>query len=247
MLPKVSVLIVTYNRMVTLQPTFESFFANTEYPRERLELICCDDSSPPDVQSALRAMPFDVYCLATKQRGLGANVNQGLRAATGDLILQLQDDWVCRGPADYLLRAVAALEAASEVGMLIMNRHPNPLPVRDLRPFDHGVLRIFDNRPEVRVEMVGQHAYTDWPHLKRRSFHDHLGPYAEGVPMWDMELDFSSRANSQTNTFIADIEGLDVFEHIGEAHSYNWPWKKRVASFVSGIPVVGPALRKLRS
>lgn len=226
--PKISVLFITYNRMVTLRPTFQSFIANTEYPRDRLELICCDDCSPKEVQAELLAMPFDIHCLAKKRKGLGANVNQGLRAASGDLILQLQDDWGCQGPADYLRRAVAAIDTVPDVGMVILKRHPNPLPVREFRAFNQSRLRIFDNRPNVQITTVGEHAYTDWPHLKRRSLHDRLGLYAEGVPMWEMELDFSRRFNAQADVFVADIEGLDAFEHIGEAYSYNWPWKKRV-------------------
>lgn len=226
--------------MVTLRPTFESFFANTDYPRERLELICCDDCSPPNVQAELKAMPFDIHCFSTKRRGLGANVNQGLKVASGDLILQLQDDWECQGPRDYLRRAAIALGEVHEVGMVILKRYPNPLPIREFRQFKRGRLRIFDNRPQVLIERVGEHAYTDWPHLKRRSFHDLLGLYAEDVPMWRMELDFSRRANAQTATFIADLEKLDVFRHIGEEYSYNMPWKKRITMWISRLPVIGP-------
>lgn len=246
LMPRVSVLFITFNRIVTLRPTLSSFLASTDYPRDRLELICCDDCSPAFVQAELEAMPFDVHCLSKKRRGLGANVNQGLRAASGELILQIQDDWECRGPADYLRRAVASLQAAPEVGMVILNRHPNPLPVRGFHTFEHGMLRVFDNRPSVAISRVGEHAYTDWPHLKHRSFHEKLGLYAEGIPMWEMELEFSRRANAQTETFIADIEGMDVFEHIGEAYSYNRPWKKRVIRWVSGMPVAGPFLYRIR-
>lgn len=243
-LPLISVLFVTYNRLVTLRPTLEHFLANTNYPRDRLELIVCDDCSPEAVQAELHSMPFDQYCLATARNGLGANVNQGLRAASGDLILQLQDDWRCLGPPDYLHRAVAALQADSDVGMVILNQHPNPLPVRNRRAFDGGVLRIFENRPEIHVNMVGEHAYTDWPHLKRRSFHDQLGLYREAVPMWEMELDFSQRANAQIATFIADIVGMDSFSHIGFDYSYNTgAWRARLAKVIS-TTTCGSAIMK---
>ncbi len=235
--PLISVLFVTYNRLVTLRPTLDHFLANTNYPRDRLELIVCDDCSPDAVQAELRSMQFDKYCLATARNGLGANVNQGLRAASGDLILQLQDEWRCLGPPDYLHRAVAALQTDSDVGMVILNQHPNALPVRNRKAFEGSVLRIFENRPEIRVNMVGQHAYTDWPHLKRRSFHVQLGLYKEAVPMWEMELDFSRRANAQTNTFVADIEGMDVFSHIGFDYSYNTgSWRARLARVISSLP-----------
>ena len=237
MLPKISVLFITYNRLVTLKPTLEAFLANTDFPRDRLELIVCDDCSPPAVQDEIRRMPFDLQCLAAKRGGLGANVNQGLKAASGQLILQMQDDWECLGPPDYLRRAAAALKAAPDVGMVILNQHPMPLNVRRLQSFDGGALRIYDNRPDTPVNMVGEHAYTDWPHLKRRSFHDTLGLYQEGTPMWEAELEFSRRVNEQTRTFIADIEGMNVFEHIGAEHSFNTGSKKaRLAKKISSYP-----------
>jgi len=231
MLPKVSILFITYNRLITLKPTINSFLANTDYPRDLLELIICDDCSPKAVQTELRAMPFDVFCLAAKRCGLGGNVNQGLRAASGDFILQMQDDWQCQGPPDYLRRAIAALYEAPEVGMLILNQHPMTLPLRQFIPLGRGgMMRIYENRPDVPVNMVGEHAYTDWPHLKRRSFHDTLGLYREGTPMWEAELEFSRRVNAQTHFFIGDIEGLDAFSHIGADHSYNVSLKKYLES-----------------
>lgn len=234
--PAISVLFITYNRLVTLKPTLEAFLARTDYPRDRLELIVCDDCSPPAVQEELRLMPFDVHCLAAKRGGLGANANQGLKAASGDLILQMQDDWECLGPPGYLQHAASALESAPDVGMVILNQHPMPLPVRRRQAFDGGALRIYDNKPHVRVNMVAEHAYTDWPHLKRRAFHDTLGLYQEGTPMWEAELEFSRRVNAQTNSFIADVEGMNVFAHIGAEHSYNVSSKKLLAKKISRYP-----------
>lgn len=236
-LPLVSVAFITYDRLVTLRPTLASFLANTDYPRERLELIVCDDCSPKAVQAELHRMPFDVHCLATRRRGLGANANQGLRSATGDLILQLQDDWQCVGPPDYLRRAVSALRVASDVGMLILNEHPEALPVRRRQTFEYGEMRVYDNRPEVIVNMVGEHAYTDWPHLKWKSFHDRLGLYKEGVPMWETELEFSCRVNAQATTYIADIKRMNIFSHVGADYSYNSASRKvRLAKRISSVP-----------
>ena len=41
--PKISVTFVTYRRVATLRTTLESFLAVTDFPRDRLELIVCDD------------------------------------------------------------------------------------------------------------------------------------------------------------------------------------------------------------
>src|SRR5262249_316715 len=62
---------------------------------------------------------------------------------------------------------------------------------------------------------------TDWPHIKRAAFHQDIGYYREGVPMWACELDFARRVNRQLHHFVADISGLSVFKHIGAEHSFN--------------------------
>ena len=81
-LPKISAVFVTYNRLETLRPTFDTFLATTDYPRDRLELVVADDSSRPEVQAEIRKMPFDVLALSERNNGIGANVNNGIRAAS---------------------------------------------------------------------------------------------------------------------------------------------------------------------
>ena len=236
-LPKVSVIFVTYNRLVTLIPTVESFLNNTEYPREKLELIVTDDASPVEVQNEIRSMPFDVFCLNSKNRGLGANVNNGLSSASGEYVLQIQDDWRCLGPGNYLKRAIDTLEAFSNIGMIILKPHTNRLKLLHKKvSFMQDEFFVFENRPHEEITKVGECAYTDWPHLKRKGFILDVGMYLEGKPMWDVELDYSQRINNQNTWKIADCENLYIFDHIGEDYSYNWPWKKRVHYLIEGIP-----------
>lgn len=190
-LPKISVVFITYNRMITLRPALESILAQTDYPRERLELIVADDCSSDDVQQEIRALPFDIFALGTKRGGLGANTNRGLRAATGDFILHLQDDCVCMGPPNYLRRAVSAIKRIPEVGLLILwDRDLTQFMVRDsiLTP-DDSIL-IYDNDPTREIRTSADHCYSDLPHLKSRAFIEALGPYKEVPQMWKTELDF---------------------------------------------------------
>lgn len=236
MLPKISVVFLTFNRLVTLKPTLESFLANTDYPRERLELIVADDASPPSVQDEIRRMPFDTFCLSSKNAGMGANNNRGLAAATGELILQLQDDWQCLGPATYLHSAVEALEASPETGLVLLRPSPNSPPIQNVVTLRSGALRIYKNHPEMFISSVSQHAYSDWPHLKRKTFVEAIGFYREGCPMWETELDYSQRVNRQNEWFVGDLFPLDAFLHIGEPYSFNWPWKKRVEAQIRQIP-----------
>jgi glycosyltransferase involved in cell wall biosynthesis len=243
-LPKVSVIFITYNRLVTLKPTLESFLQKTEYPRDKLELIVADDASPPKVQAEIRRMPFNFFCLKTKNVGLGANVNSGLAKASGDYILQIQDDWICLGPGNYLKRAIAALEASPDIGMLILRPHTNRLKLSHEKEFiSENEFFLFENKLHEEIRQVGLSAYTDWPHLKKKEFILDIGTYLEGKPMWDAELDYSQRINSQATWRIADCENLNIFEHIGENYSYNWPWKKRVHYLLEKVPGGGCFLK----
>ena len=236
MVPKVSVVFITFNRLVTLRPTLESFLATTDYPRDRLELIVADDASPVEVQAQMRAMHFDVFRLSPTRGGMGANTNRGLAAATGDFILQLQDDWECCGPADYLQRAIAAMDAAPDCGMVLLLPSPNSLPLLRTIDLPSGQLRLYANQPETPPGSVNDHAYSDWPHLKRREFTKAVGSYREDRPMWDTELDYSRRVNAQKRWFVADMPQVSAFRHIGEAYTYNWPWKKRFEHIVRKVP-----------
>lgn len=246
MLPKISVVFVTYDRLVTLRPTLESFLWKTDYPRDRLELIVADDCSPHSVREELRRMPFDVFCLSEKRGGLGSNNNRGLAAATGEFVLQLQDDWECRGPSTYLQMAVAILSARPELGLLLFKPKSQPLKMREAFDYDNIHVRVYDNGSAVSQTNVGQFPYSDWPHLKTKRFVDVIGPYGEGRPMWETELDYCQRVDKQMAFYVADSPDLDVFGHIGEAHSYNWPWKKRAEHILKRIPGGKEALSAYR-
>ena len=194
------------------------------------------DASPLHVQTEILTLPFDIYALGNKRLGIGGNTNRGLSAATGDYILQLQDDWECVGPPDYLKDALAILQARADIGMVICCRHPAELAGTHCFRIGAGNVRVFPNNPAAKISKVGQHAYTDWPHLKRRAFHKDLGFYREDLEMWETELDFSRRVNAQTTHYIADMN-INAFRHIGADLSFNTGnWKARVGRIVEKIP-----------
>jgi len=249
-LPRISVVFVTYDRLETLRPTLLSFLASTDYPRDRLELVVADDGSPPEIQAEVRKLPFDKFVLSERNRGIGANVNAGIAAATSEFVLQLQDDWECVGPGDYLLRAFGVLDSFEDVGCVICRPHPARVLRWQQRSSAEDGVRVLKNEPARRVAAVGDGAYTDWPHLKRRAFINAIGPYKEGVKMWDCELDYVRRVNVQTRYSVADIVGLDAFRHIGAELSFNTgPWTGRVTaaldSFAPARPVVD-VVRKVK-
>lgn len=221
-LPKVSVLFLTYNRAQTLVATFESFVARIDYPRERLEFILCDDASHEFHQAINRALDFDVRLCAHRNQGLGANTNKGIRAATGDFILQLQDDWLFVGEPDFLNVTIRALIENPDIGMVAFRERPN-LEIAQTREVDGALFDILvpDLDENGEVQQVGCGVYTDTPHVKRRNFHDIVGYYAEGIPMTRMELAMTRAVSARHDMMVAVKRGPEVFRHIGDAFSFN--------------------------
>ncbi len=192
--PLVSALFITYKRFDMLQKSFESFRRNTNYPR--LELVIADDGSGPEIQAQIRTLPADVFALLPKNRGLGANNNNGIRHCTGKYILMIQDDWECRGPADYLGNAVLAFEANPRLGLINFGGDPHPpdLNQRLAGSQEPGYVtpRPYENHDKEYF------LYCDHPHLQSRASLDALGPYLEDRDMEKCEVDYIKRWKNQT-------------------------------------------------
>jgi glycosyltransferase involved in cell wall biosynthesis len=173
-LPLVSVLFITYKRFDLLKSTVESFLCQTSYPN--LELIIADDGSGQEIQDQIRALPADVFALASRNRGLGANNNNGLRHCRGKYILMIQDDWECHGPADYLLNCVRVMEAHPEVGIINFGGSPHP---PDLAQRLSGSDEPCYITPTPFKSHKVEYLYADQPHVRSRAALDHVGYYIE--------------------------------------------------------------------
>jgi GT2 family glycosyltransferase len=94
-LPTVSLVVPTYRRPETLRRTLEALLA-IEYPCELYEIIVADDGSgdsTPEVVSSLTAQGgAKVVCLLQENSGAAAARNHGARAASGDLLIFVDDD-----------------------------------------------------------------------------------------------------------------------------------------------------------
>lgn len=218
-LPIVSIIIVGYNRLELLRQTIFSFLKNTTYPRNKLELILCDDGSPKEVEEEMRKLPFDKFLFAEKNQGIGANTNKGLKNAIGIYILQLQDDWYLEpGYEDYLLKGIEILSGIPSVGIvrfrLGVKYNTEILKTKKIHNI-HILSRSQTN------ESLNNFLYSDNPHLKRKKFHDEFGFFIEGKRMELTELDMGLRFSNQTKYEAAVILGFEnIFTHIGDDQSF---------------------------
>lgn len=214
--PLVSVVITGYRRPIELRKTVESFLRQNSYPN--VELILADDASPEDLRTLMRVLPFNKFLFSETNLGLGANANRGLAAADADFVLQLQDDWLCDGPSDFLLRAVRLLQSNPEIGFVRLVAPQATLPFSSHRLADGTVFRTYRPLPGTDVFV-----YSDQPHLKTKAFIRSIGPYLEDRYMQRTEIDMRNRFNAQSRYVAAFLEGFSVFRHIGEGVSHRKP------------------------
>jgi len=232
--PLVSVVVTGYDRPEQLAATVKSLLTVARYPS--LELILADDGSSEEARREMRALPFDRFVFAERNRGLGANTNAGLAAARGDYILQLQDDWKCIGPPDFLERGVGLMQARPSIGLVRFTKVFSPdgsLPPHEFLESDANVLIM---RPERGSPFL---LYSDQPHLKSRVYVDFIGPYQESRYMQRTEEDMRRRFNEQQRFEAAFIEGTAAFRHIGREVSHRRPLPAaRIGAVMDRLPLL---------
>jgi glycosyltransferase involved in cell wall biosynthesis len=112
--PSVTLVLPTYNRRDVVETTLRHYM-RLDYPPDLLEVIVADnstDGTPEMVRAVAAEAPFPIWCLVSDQRLPAVKRNQALRAASGDLVLFMNDDvWVDPGCVRY---HVAAHTASAE-------------------------------------------------------------------------------------------------------------------------------------
>lgn len=132
-LPRISVILPTYNRCDVVEETLTRLAA-CDYPADRVEVLVADNSSdgtPAMVERVAAGAPFPVRLVASDERLPAVKRNQALRLATGDLVLFMNDDvWV---RPSFLLEHAAA-HAAHERPVAVLG-HVEQSPQMPQDPF----------------------------------------------------------------------------------------------------------------
>lgn len=121
---KLSFVIPCYRSQYTIQEVVAEIVATVaQRPEYEYEIICVNDCSPDDVLSVLRHMAKDDYHVKiidlAKNMGKHAAVMAGYSKATGDIIVNLDDDGQC--PLDRLWELMAPLNDNFDV---VFARYP---------------------------------------------------------------------------------------------------------------------------
>jgi glycosyltransferase involved in cell wall biosynthesis len=213
-LPLVSALFITYKRFDLLKKAVEGFRRNTAYPN--LELVIADDGSGREIQAQIRTLPADVFALARKNAGLGANNNNGLRHCHGKYILMIQDDWECQGPTDYLLNCVKVMEANPQVGIINFAGAVHPADLK--QPLIGSDEPCYVTPTPAKTNKI-EYLYADQPHIRSRAALEHVGFYIEHRDQDQCEIDYSIRWQQQTRFLTAAFPHYyhTVFRNSGTA------------------------------
>jgi hypothetical protein len=240
-LPLVSVLFITYKRFDMLERSLCAFREHTKYPN--LELVIADDGSGPEIQARIRTLPADVFALLPKNRGLGANNNNGIHHCSGKYILMIQDDWMCVGPPDYLANTIAVLEANPQVGLVNFAAAPHPPdPAQRLAGSNEP---CFVTPTSYTGNPKREFLYSDQPHVQSRAAIDYIGPYKEDRDMEECEMDYNLRWENQSrfSTAVFPAYWHRVFVCADEAVSFR---QTRFRYKVQGaLQPLKPALQRI--
>src|SRR5262245_30594233 len=118
--PRISIVVATYNAAQTLDDTLSSL-QRLRYPD--YEVIVVNDGSTDSSSDIIARYPFRI--VSTPNRGLGAARNEGLRAATGDIVAYIDSD--ARSDAAWLSYLATTFQESDVVAV----GGPNPVPRED--------------------------------------------------------------------------------------------------------------------
>lgn len=106
--PSVTIVFLVYNRRDQLRESLRRMLSAPGYPRERVDAIVVDNASTDGSADMVRD-EFPEVRLIRRDSNVGVSGwNDGLREASGDFVLALDDD--CYLPEGGLRRAIAAAE-----------------------------------------------------------------------------------------------------------------------------------------
>ncbi len=208
--PAITLLVTHYNRSQSLQRLLQAF------QNQHIvfgDIVVSDDGSKPEHISQLQqlAVRYKFRLVTTpKNRGLGNNINKGQDAVNTPYTLYVQEDF---DPAtDYATHLNDALSIMNERADVDMVRFYAYFKYPYLKPYRNGFSEMV-----FKLWYPGYrkfHVYSDHPHLRRTSFFEKFGRYAEGIKgdrtEFLMNLSFIKKKGKAM--FYEDYKGL--FEQI---------------------------------
>lgn len=174
---EVSLLITHYNRSSSLERLLTSFEnLNCRFN----EIVVSDDGSNSEQLEHLSKLQqqFSFRLIGSDtNHGLGHNLNKGQQAVLAPLTLYVQEDFV---PTplfpDNFQRAITLLNENVELDVIRFYAY---FAYPYLKPYKQGLSEMLIQPWQLNYKKI--YAYSDHPHLRRSTFLQRFGKYAEGI------------------------------------------------------------------
>lgn len=247
-LPEIAIQVCTYDRFDEICQTVLALQELLRYPKDRVKLYICDDSSPASYFNRLKKLKlfkfWDTTFLSTeKNSGWGANVNHGLNQIPQEYVFFIEDDYVLQRTLDLRI-GVALLQQKPHLGMiryrgsagsnLVYHQFEAELSAYmndsafEGEPWTqsiHGLawkltyLHIGGGSPDLYL-------YSHGAHLKRRNFHEFYGLYPEGMKLGHTEEAYAHIVKDRMRGMSDRAPGIAIlpewipmwFDHIGRSY-----------------------------
>ena len=202
----VSLLITHYNRSRSLRRLLEAFAdLNCSFGG----IVVSDDCSKPEHLTVLQALrdEFGFMLVTTpKNGGLGHNINKGQDAVQTPYTLYIQEDFVPK-PA-FVPELQTALGLLEQDPALDVARFYAYIPYPYMAPYQGGFSVM--HLPRWGPDYTKIYMYSDHPHLRRSSFLQKFGRYAEGmnVDKTEYRMCISFLQNKGSGLFFRDFKAL---------------------------------------
>jgi GT2 family glycosyltransferase len=207
---KLSIVIPTYNAHEWIQGCLDSI--RLHHPSADYEIIVVDDRSSDDTVAIVRAQFPDVRLFANEKNvGFGRTVNVGLKAASGEDILVLNNDtWMHEGALDAMIGYLDAHPDVGIVGPRVLSgdgslqqqcRRRIPTPMAALLYFT-GVASLFPKSEAMAgylMTTADEHQTTEVDAVSgaclmvRRAVMDQIHGFDEEYYLYGEDMDFCWR------------------------------------------------------
>jgi glycosyltransferase involved in cell wall biosynthesis len=202
----ITLLVTHYNRSQSLARLLQAFqkqeitFGN---------IVVSDDGSKPEQIERLKELILQYHfnlVTTPKNKGLGNNINKGQDAVTTSYTLYVQEDFdPFPGYGKHLKNALSIMDERADVDLMRFYAYFKYPYLRSYRDgFSEMVFKIW--YPGYKKF----HVYSDHPHLRRTTFFEKFGRYAEGIKgdrtEFLMNLSFIKKKGKAM--FYEDFKGL---------------------------------------
>lgn len=174
---RISLLITHYNRSNTLERLLSTFkMLQCTFN----EIVVSDDGSKPEHLDRLKELQIEYsfkIVTSPKNKGLGHNINKGQDAVKSPYILYVQEDFFPK--PEFPKHLAESLEYMKKDEKLDLVRFSANLRYPFLKPYKNGFSLMQLSPFAFNYKKI--YCYSDHPQLRRSSFLEKFGRYAEGI------------------------------------------------------------------